>query len=466
MAATRIMPMHIGKGKTIAQSIKDRIDYAKNPDKTEQGELVTGFECDPDTADLEFLLTKKEYHAKTGRVQDRDSDVLAYQIRQSFKPGEITPEEANRIGYEMGLRWTKGRHQFLVCTHIDKEHIHNHIIYSAVSLDSRRKFRNFWNSTKAVRRLSDRLCLENGLSVIENPKSAKGHYGKWLGDGKPKSWQDKLRAAIDTALAEKPESYGAFLKLMEAAGYEKKPGKTLAFKREGQKNFTKCRASTLGADYCEAAIKERIAGTRVRSSSRSKAPEKKVNLLIDIQARLQAGKGAGYERWAKLFNLKQAAQTLAYLSEHNLLEYAQLEEQAAASAARFHALSGQIKQAETRMNEIGDLKQHIYAYAKTRQVYIDYRKAGYSRKFLAAHEPEIRQHKAAKEAFDKLGLKKLPTVKMLQAEYEQLLAEKKKAYGEYQQAKKEMQELLTAKANVDRLLGSPEPAKPDRENER
>lgn len=467
MAATRIIPMLIGKGKTIAQSIKDRTDYAKNPDKTEGGELVTGYECDPATVDAEFLLTKKQYHAKTGRMQDKESDVLAYHIRQAFKPGEITPEEANRIGYELALRWTKGKHQFIVCTHTDRDHIHNHIIYSAVAVDGKRKFRNFWNSTKAVRRLSDRLCLENGLSVIENPKPSKGHYGKWLGDGKPKSWQDKLRAAIDAALAQKPADFDAFLKLMEAAGYEYKPGKYLAFRTAGQKNFTRCRASTLGEDYTEAAIRESIGGKRVRSvSSRSNAPARKVNLLIDIQAKIQAGKGAGYERWAKVFNLKQAAQTLAYLSENGLLEYAQLEEKAAASTARFNQLSGQIKQAETRMSEITALKKQIYNYAKTRQVYIDYRKAGYSKKFYAAHETEIRLHKAAKEAFSALNLEKLPTVKTLQAEYEQLLSEKKKAYQEYQQAKKEMQEVLTAKANVDRLLGGPEPAKPDRENER
>lgn len=466
MAATRIIPMHIGRGKTIAQSIKDRTDYAKNPDKTEGGEFVTGYGCDPATVDAEFLLTKKQYHAKTGRRQEQKSDVLAYHIRQSFKPGEITPKEANRIGCELAQSWTKGRHQFIVCTHTDRNHIHNHIIYSAVALDGNRKFRNFWNSTKAVRKLSDRLCLENGLSIIESQKAAKGHYGKWLGDEKPQSWQDKLRAAIDAALAEKPADFSAFLRLMVAAGYEVNPGKYLAFRSAGQKKFTRCRASTLGEDYTEDAIRQSIGGKRVRSApSRSKAPAKKVNLLIDIQAKLQAGKGSGYERWAKVFKLKQAAQTLNYLSENGLLEYARLEEKATASTARFNQLSGQIKQAEARMNEIAGLKKQIFNYAKTRQVYIDYRKAGYSRKFFAAHETEIRLHQAAKEAFSALHLEKFPTVKMLQAEYETLLEEKKKAYRDYSVAKKEMQEVLTAKANVDRLLGSQEPAEKEPERE-
>jgi hypothetical protein len=223
----------------------------------------------------------------------------------------------------------------------------------------------------------------------------------------------------------------------------------------------------LGEDYTEDAIRQSIGGGRVRSvSSRSKAPAKKVDLLIDIQAKLQAGKGSGYERWAKVFNLKQAAQTLNYLPENGLLEYAQLEEKATASTARFNRLSGQIKQAEARMSEIAGLKKQIYNYAKTRQVYIDYRKAGYNRKFYAEHETEILLHKAAKKAFSALHLEKLPTVKMLQTEYETLLEEKKKAYREYTATKKEMQEVLTAKANVDRLLGSQEPSAPEKENER
>lgn len=464
MATTRLFSMHISKGKTVAASIKGRTDYAKNPDKTDDGELVSAYECDPATVDAQFLLAKKQYLANTGREQKRD--VLAYQIRQSFKPGEITPELANQIGYELAMQWTKGQHQFIVATHIDKQHIHNHIVYNSTSLDCTRKFSDFLGSGRAVRRISDRLCLEHGLSIIENPKPGKHGYGKWLGDQKPVSWQDKLRDAIDAALVEKPADLNAFLLQMQAAGYEVKQGKNLAFRGKGQKRFSRCRA--LGDDYSEAAIAERIAGKRVIAPSRKKQPVKqaaKVNLLVDIQAKLQAGKGAGYERWAKVFNLKQMAKTIAYLSENGLLEYAQLADKAAQAATRFNALSSQIKQAEARMAEIAALEKQIVNYAKTRDVYVAYRKAGYSQKFRAEHEQDILLHQAAKAAFSALNTKKLPTIKALKEEYVELLAQKKKAYSEYAAAKKEMQEVTMAKANVDRLLGS-QPVQPEKGNMR
>ena len=189
-----------------------------------------------------------------------------------------------------------------------------------------------------------------------------------------------------------------------------------------------------------------------RKKTTLQAAPPKVNLLVDIQAKLQAGKGAGYARWAKVFNLKQMAQTMNYLSEHNLLEYAVLEEKTAAATAHHNELSAQIKAAETRMAEIAVLRTHIINYAKTREVYVAYRKAGYSKKFLAEHEADILLHKAAKNAFDDMGVKKLPNVKSLQTEYAKVLEEKKKAYAEYRRSREEMRELLTAKANVDRLL--------------
>jgi hypothetical protein len=455
MAATRLIPMRRGKGKTIAASIKDRTDYAENPDKTRAKELVSAYECDPLTVDTQFLLSKKQYASITGREQKRESDILAYQIRQSFKPGEVTPEQANQIGYQLATAFTKGKHQFIVATHIDKAHIHCHIIFNSTSIDGTRKFRNFWGSSLTVRKISDRICLENGLSVIENAGKNGRDYGGWLGDRKAPSGREKLCRAIDVALAEKPADFSAFLRAMEASGYEIKRGKNLAFRVPGQKKFTRCRS--LDDDYIEQAIQERIEGRRPLIPSRKKTArrnEQRVNLLIDIQTRLQAGKGPGFEHWAKIFNLKQAAQTLNFLSENGLLEYAQLQEKTAQSAARFNELSDRIKGMESRLSEIAALKTQIANYVKTREVYVAYRKAGYSRKFYAEHEPEILLHKVTKQAFDALNVKKLPTIKVLQTEYGNLLTEKKKLYSEYAQEKKEMRELLTAKANVDRLLGS------------
>lgn len=456
MATTRIMPLHAGKGRTIGQAISDIIDYVKNPEKTDHGKLITSYQCDSRVADAEFLFAKKRYIQKTGRVRGAD-DVIAYHLRQSFVPGEITPEEANRLGQELARRFTKGNNAFIVCTHIDKAHIHNHIIWNSVNLECDRKFRNFWGSTRAVRRLNDTICIENGYSIVENPKSHGKSYNKWLGDQAKPSHRELLRVAIDNALSEKPADWDALLKLLQEAGYEIKAGKNPSFRWEGWDRAV--RLDTLGENYSKNVLLSVIKGEKRHTPRKKKQitqEPKKVNLLVDIQAKLREGKGAGYAKWARSFNLKQLAQTMNYLTDHGLLEYAALAEKTSAATARYNELSGQIKAAEKRMAEIAVLRTHIINYSKTRDVYVAYRKAGYSKKFLAEHEADILLHKAAKKAFDELGLKKIPTVKSLQAEYAKLLEEKKKAYGEYRQARDEMRELLTVKANVDRLLGTEE----------
>ena len=446
--------MHQNKGKTIADCLADRTDYAKNPDKTNDGELLSSYECDPKTVQGEFMLSKREYDEITGRTQA--SNVIAYQIRQSFKPGEITPELANKIGYELGMSFTKGNHAFIVATHIDKSHIHNHIIFNSTSLDCTRKFRDFLGSGKALAKVSDRICLENNLSIIENPKRSKGHYGKWLGDNKPLSHSDILRQTIDEALTKKPKTFDEFLQLMKSAGYEIKQGKHVAFKGAEQKKFIRFRS--LGVGYSEDEIRAVIDGKapqreQKKAPKEQAKPQKSVNLLVDIQAKLQQGKSKGYEQWAKVFNLKQMAQTINFLRENNLMDYAELEKKTAEVTTTFDELNTQIKTAEKRMAEIKVLQTHIINYMKTRDIYTDYRKAGYSKKFYAEHEGELILHKAAKVAFDELGTKKLPTIKTLQAEYSELFSAKKNAYGGYRQAKKEMQDILTAKENIDRLLG-------------
>ncbi|MCM1412664.1 MAG: relaxase/mobilization nuclease domain-containing protein [Lachnospiraceae bacterium] len=459
MATTRLIPMHKIKNQSVAYTVQERIGYAGNPDKTLGAELVTAYGCDPATAANEMLLTKRAYADYTGRGIPQN-DVLLYQIRQSFKPGEITPEQAQKIGYDLAMSWTKGKHQFIVATHIDHAHIHNHIIYNSTCMDGKHKYRNFIGSSFALRRASDRLCLENGLSVVENPKTGRTHYGKWLGDKKAPSFQDKLRLAIDAALAEKPKDYEAFLALMKEAGYEYKAGKQPAFKGPGQKKFTRLRSLKEG--YSEGDILAVIKGEKPLSPERKKAKNaqpQRVSLLVDIQAKLAEGKGAGYARWAQGFNLKQMAATLNFLTEHKLLDYGTLCKKTDEVTARFHELSGQIKAADARMAELNTLRKHIINYAKTREVYAAYRKAGYSKKFLAEHEADILLHKAAKKAFDEMGIGKLPTVKGIQTEYARLLAEKKALYPEYSQVRQEMKDLQMAKANVARLLGYEEKEK-------
>lgn len=285
--------------------------------------------------------------------------MIAYHLRQAFVPGEITPEEANRLGRELAMRFTKGRNAFIVCTHTDKHHIHNHIIFSAVNTDHDRKFRNFWGSSKALRRLNDTICIENGYSVVEDPARHGKSYNKWLGDQAKPSHREQLAAAIDAALAQKPENFDALLELLRQTGYE-------------IKNADRPNPSLRGGS------------------------QKRFIRLDSI--------GPGY------------------------------------SAADLRAV-------------IAVMRTQIINYAKTRDVYAAYRKAGYSKKFKAEHEADILLHQAAKKYFDEQDLKKLPSVKSLQAEYAELLAKKKAAYADYREARNEMQELVTAKANVERILG-------------
>ena len=229
MATTRIISMHVSHGKTIADCLTDRIDYSKNPDKTQGGELISAYECDPKTADAEFLYSKRQYQTITGREQRHD--VIAYQVRQSFKPGEITPEEANRVGYEFAERFLKGRHAFFVATHTDKKHIHNHIIWNSTTLDCKHKFRDFLGSGRAVARLSDAICTEHRLSVIADPKRGKNHYGKWLGDNAKPTHRELLCVLIDVALLQKPDSFETLLTLLRDSGCEvRRRGNTLSLR--------------------------------------------------------------------------------------------------------------------------------------------------------------------------------------------------------------------------------------------
>ena len=452
MATTRIMPLHIGKGRSAGAAISGIIDYVENPQKTDNGNLITSYACDSRTADAEFHFSKRQYKAITGRTQERD--VIAYHFRQSFRPGEVTPEEANRIGVEFAYRFLKDNNAFIVCTHIDRHHVHNHVIWNSTTLDCTRKFRNFWGSTKAVRLLSDTICVEHGLSIIENPKRHGKSYNKWLdAQGQP-SHRDLLRTAIDGALERRPDDLAALLQLLQEVGYEVKRGKNISLKGKGQERFV--RLSSLGEGYTESELLAVLMGKAEHTPHKKPMPGKpqKVSLLIDIDAKLRAGKSGSYKQWASVFNAKQMAHTMNYLREHDLMDMAALKEKAEAATTKFNTLSAQIKSAEARMAEVAMLKTQIINYAKTREVFAAYKASGYSKKYLAEHEADILLHRAAKKAFNDFGLKKLPTVKSLQEEYAQLLSEKKAAYSDYKKAREEMRELLTIQNNVAHILGT------------
>ena len=289
MAATRLIAMHLNKGRSIGQCIKDRTDYAQNPEKTNGGQLISSYECDPKLVEEQFAIAKREYLQKTGRRYQ--GDVIAYQIRQAFKPGEITPEEANRIGYETAMRWTKGRHAFIVATHIDRAHIHNHIIYNSTNLTCDRKYRDFIRSGRALQKVSDQVCLENGLSVIRprwySERTKRTEYPE-----RP-SFRDEIRQSIDVCLNKKPKDMDEFLKLLESMGYEIKRGKYISVRGGGQRKFVRFRS--LGDGYTEQYIENLLSGKTGQ----------KIDMLVDIQAIIAKGKGPGYERWAKVHNIKR-----------------------------------------------------------------------------------------------------------------------------------------------------------------
>ena len=442
MAATKLIAMHQNKGRSVMQCLKDRTDYTMNGEKTDEGKYISSYHCNPELVDLEFAQAKKEYLHKTWRQPK--GDMIAYQIRQSFKPGEITPEEANEVGYETGyetgMRFTKGKHVFIVATHVDRVHIHNHIIFNSTNLECDRKFRDFWFSGIALQRLSDIICLEHGLSVIPKVKPSERQRRTKYPDRV--SMRDVIREDILKCLDQKPADFEELLKLLQAEGYEIKHGKHTAVCGKEQKRFIRFRS--LGEDFTEENLKKVIAGEKespernekVQDRKEAKPEKRKFDLVVDIQEKMAQGKNGGYVQWAKKYNVKQFAESILFLQQHDIHDKETLDTLVDGSSAKYHELMKSIKDAEEKMAANKVLKIHIINYAKTRETYITYRKSGYSKKFFEAHRDEITLHKAAKEAFSKLPDGKIPKVKDLNEEFVRLLSEKKATYSEYKKIKK------------------------------
>lgn len=453
MAISNLLPRKTMPSRTRLRSMEERHNYDQKPEKTRDGELVSAYMCSPETAAEEFEISKQLYYQLTGRSQPKKRDVIMYRIIQSFRPGEVTPEEANRIGYELAMRFTEGRHQFVVATHVDKAHIHTHIEFNSTNLNCDGKFKNVKDSAFVLRRLNDEICKAHGLSIIEHPKGKAKLPGEAAAVKYGVSFKEQLRQAIDRVILDSA-GFEDFLERMRAEGWEVKRGKYLSFRAPGQERFT--RSHRLGDDYTRDALQAR-AGNRRGYAAETKKPlkydGKKINLLVEIQAKLAAGKGVGYEKWAKVFNLKEAARTLNFLIENNLTDYDELAARAEQAGAGFDASSRCIKQLEARMAEVARLKTHIIRYARTREVYAAYKKSRHKKEFRAEHAEELAQHEAAKKAFDALGGKPIPKVAQLSKEYAALLAEKQAEYEKYKTFRQEMITIRTAKQNVDRILG-------------
>ena len=349
------------------------------------------------------------------------------------------------------MRFTKGRHAFLVATHIDKAHIHNHIIYNSTTLDCLHKFRDFRRSGLAVQRLSDMICLEHGKSVIK-PRPYKERAKRTDYPRRP-CHRDNIRQAIDRALLKKPKDFEELIRLLEEAGFEYKDGKQQSLRGKDGGRFLRFRS--LGEGYTVEDLKAALAGKGRHPVKRGKLQNHRriLDLPINIQEKLAAGKGAGYERWAKVYNLKAAAKAILFLQEKDIHTMEQLREKTEDITRHSHELLDSVKQSEKRLAEIAILRKHIVNYAKTRETYVAYRKAGYSRKFYETHREELTLHKAAKEAFDQLGIKKIPKVKELNGEYAKVLESKKKTYAEYRKVRTEMQDYQIALKVAEACVG-------------
>ena len=449
MATTRIIPMHINKGKTISQCMKARIDYVKNPDKTEDGTLISSYECTPESADHEFVLARNEYMSLVGK--QNPNEVIAYQLRQSFKPGEVTAEEANQIGYQLASRLLGGDHAFLVATHTDKKHVHNHIVFCATSLDCTHKFRNRWNSSRLVAEISDELCREHYLSVIENPQNKTVSYDKWQGDQKELTQRDSLRMIVDAALRLQPDGFDALMQLMEEAGCLIKQGAHISIRPPEGKRYI--RLDSLGAEYSEASLRQSLDGKHIhipKVPRRDYTPSQ-VKRLIDIEAKLRSGKGKGYMVWAERNNIDAKAQSIIYLKEHQISSLDELEAQIMVFRSERNALHASIREKQNRMKEINQQRQAIRDYRRTKDVYTQYKDSGWSVKFYNEHRDEIEAHRKAQAVYT-AAEGKLPTLKELSAEYDALRELKKKDEFALEELKPQLTTLNHIKYNCDILM--------------
>ena len=433
--------MAVTKIKPVKSTLKKALDYIQNPDKTDGKMLVSSFGCSPETADIEFAFT-------IAQALERGNN-LAHHLIQSFEPGEVDYQKAHEIGKQLADAVTKGKYEYVLTTHIDKGHVHNHIIFCSVNFVDHHKYNSNKRSYYGIRNMSDRLCRENGLSVVAPQKGGKGKsYAEYLAEKTGTSWKGKLKIAVD-ALIPQVSSFEELLSRLQAAGYAIKPGKYVSCRAPGQERFT--RLKTLGADYTEEAIRERIEGRRTRTAKTPKA-ERGVSLLIDIENSIKAAQSRGYEQWAKIHNLKQAAKTMNFLTENKIEQYADLVSRIEEMAAESGQAADALKNAEKRLADMAVLIKNVSTYQKTKPVYDAYRKARNREKYRAGQEQAIILHEAAARSLKATGIAKLPNLAALQSEYEALQAQKEALYADYGKLKKKVREYDIIKQNIDNIL--------------
>ena len=421
------------------------IAYILNPEKTDKKLLVSSYGCASETAAREFEWTRKIAEQK-GMNPVR---IIARHVIQSFEIGEVTPELAHEIGKQFADEILGGKYEYVLTTHIDKDHVHNHLIFNAVDFVDYHAYKSYKRIYYDMREVSDRLCKENGLSVIPPSQNKGMGYKEYTEAKRGTSWKQKLKQTIDR-LVITAKDYDDFLRLMQEAGYEIKTGKYISFRAEGQERFT--RSKTIGENYTEERIKERIAGRTPRRSQRQATP-KGISLIGDIQERIRLIDSKGYEHKAKLTILKEAARTLNYLTENNLLQYADLEKKVEDIHSSYDRTGKELKGVEARLREVQPLIKNISNYQRLKPVYDAFQKAKDKPSFKAKHEAELVIFEAARSTLLAMqGDEKLPSLKTLQAEQQRLLEEQQRLYDERAKLKKEVKQIETIKSNVDTFL--------------
>lgn len=433
MAVTEIHP--------ITTTLNKALDYIMNPKKTDDKLLVDGYGCSPEIAFYQFNQVKKNAEKTDG--------TLALHLIQSFAPGEVDYETAHKIGIELADKILKGRFQYVIATHTDRGHVHNHILINSVSFKDKKKYHSTPNSYYYIRRISDMLCKEYNLSIIENPKEkGKSHYEHSL-DKKGQSWKSLLRQNIDRCII-KARDWNEFLLLMQKENYEIKSGKYISFRAKGQERFT--RSKTLGADYTEEQIRNRITdGKRIEIES-----TQRVSLIIDIENAIKERQRnpEAYKRWATLQNLKTMANTVNYLTEHNLLDYDKLSEKTEATRENYNSTRSRIKEIEKRLKTIDEDIHNIDNYRKTKPIADKAETVVFKERYRKEHEADLIIFGASEKYLKKrFNGGKAPLIKELRAEQKALQAEKDKLYESYYSDKSELSELQTMKKNIDMILG-------------
>ena len=437
--------MAVTKIKAIRGTLSKAIAYILNPEKTDEKLLVSSYGCASETAAREFEWTRKIAEQK-GMNPVR---IIARHVIQSFEIGEVTPELAHEIGKQFADEILGGKYEYVLTTHIDKDHVHNHLIFNAVDFVDYHAYKSYKRIYYDMREVSDRLCKENGLSVIPPSQNKGMGYKEYTEAKRGTSWKQKLKQTIDR-LVITAKDYDDFLRLMQEAGYEIKTGKYISFRAEGQERFT--RSKTIGENYTEERIKERIAGRTPRRSQRQTTP-KGISLIGDIQERIRLIDSKGYEHKAKLTILKEAARTLNYLTENNLLQYADLEKKVEDVHSSYDRTGKELKVVEARLREVQPLIKNISNYQRLKPVYDAFQKAKDKPSFKAKHEAELVIFEAARSTLLAMqGDEKLPSLKTLQAEQQRLLEEQQRLYDERVKLKKEVKQIETIKSNVDTFL--------------